>query len=132
MMHSWFKNAETGTNIVWQTIIPTCGRKPARRLRTRKLSMALMRSDYASTQMLFPEHGTGGELLLLAFRGFNPRAAQFWEWVRADSKSTCGLALRDSRRVVAAHIARCDFIAGSEDLEVYLDTGILACQTTPR
>lgn len=49
------------------------------------------------------------------FRGFNPEAARFWEWVRADSKSTCGIALRGAQRVVASDIAACDFMAGSED-----------------
>ena len=94
-------------------------------------ALRLMRSDYASLQMLFPKRGSGGELWLLAFRGFNPQAAQFWEWVRADSKSTCGLALRDKSRVVAADIATCDFMAGSDDQQTYLQTGIRACQTTP-
>jgi GAF domain-containing protein len=94
-------------------------------------AVAVMRSDYASVQMLFPERGTGGELRLMAFRGFNPEAAKFWEWVRADSKSTCGIALRETRRVVASDIAVCDFMADSEDQQVYLQTGIRACQTTP-
>jgi GAF domain-containing protein len=94
-------------------------------------AMALMRSDYASLQMLCPKRGTGGELRLLAFRGFNPEAAKFWEWVRADSKSTCGIALLKKERVVAPDIADCDFMAGSEDQQVYLQTGIRACQTTP-
>jgi GAF domain-containing protein len=94
-------------------------------------AVAVMRSEYASVQMLFPERGTGGELRLLAFRGFNPEAAKFWEWVRADSKSTCGIALRETRRVVAPDIAVCDFMADSEDQQVYLQTGIHACQTTP-
>jgi GAF domain-containing protein len=94
-------------------------------------AVAVMRSDYASVQMLFPERGTGGELRLVAFRGFNPEAAKFWEWVRADSKSTCGIALRETRRVVAPDIAVCDFMADSEDQQVYLQTGIHACQTTP-
>jgi CheY-like chemotaxis protein len=94
-------------------------------------AVALMRSDYASMQMLFPDRGIAGELRLLAFRGFNPQAARFWEWVRADSKSTCGIALRDRRRVVAPEIATCDFMADSEDRQVYLQTGIHACQTTP-
>ena len=94
-------------------------------------AVALMRSDYASLQMLFPERGVGGELLLLAFRGFNPQAAGFWEWVCADSKSTCGVALRTIQRVVAPDIAACDFMADSEDQQVYLQTGIRACQTTP-
>jgi len=94
-------------------------------------AVAVMHSDYASLQMLFPERGSGGELLLLSFRGFNPEAATFWKWVRADSKSTCGIALRDHERVVAPDIARCEFMAGSEDQEIYLQTGIGACQTTP-
>ena len=94
-------------------------------------AVALMRSDYASLQMLFPERGTGGELRLLAFRGFNPDAARFWEWVSADSKSTCGIALRVAQRVVAPDIATCHFMADSEDQEVYIRTGIHACQTTP-
>ena len=94
-------------------------------------AVAIMRSDYASMQMLFPERGTGGELRLLAFRGFNPRAATFWEWVRADSMSTCGLALATRQRVVAPNIATCEFMADTEDKEVYLQTGIGACQTTP-
>lgn len=110
---------------------------PARSLRCGEFerivdrAVALMRSDYASLQMLFPERGSGGELLLLSFRGFNPEAATFWEWVRADSKSTCGIALRDHQRVIAADIASCDFMAGSEDQAIYLQTGIGACQTTP-
>ena len=91
----------------------------------------IMRSDFASLQMLFPERGKGGELLLLAFRGFNPRAAEFWKWVRADSKSTCGIALRSAQRVVAPDIAACDLMADSEDQQVYLQAGIRACQTTP-
>jgi len=94
-------------------------------------AVTLMHSDFASLQMLFPERGSGGELRLLAFRGFNPQAAQFWEWVSADSNSTCGIALRDKRRVVAPDIAACEFMAGSEDQRTYLQTGIRACQTTP-
>lgn len=94
-------------------------------------AVAVMHSEYASLQRLHPERGTGGELRLLAFRGFNPLAATFWEWVRADSKSTCGIALRTSQRVVAPDIAACDFMADSEDQLVYLQTGIYACQTTP-
>ena len=94
-------------------------------------AVRVMRSDFASLQMLFPERGTGGELQLLAFRGFNPEAARFWEWVRADSKSTCGLALLTGERAIAPEIATCEFMAGSEDQQIYLQTGIHACQTTP-
>jgi signal transduction histidine kinase len=94
-------------------------------------AVAIMRSQFASMQMLYPERGEGGELLLLAFRGFNPQAAKFWEWVRADSESTCGVALRSGQRVIAADVERCDFMAGTADLATYLQTGIRAVQTTP-
>jgi GAF domain-containing protein len=110
---------------------PTIARQQSEYEKIVDDAVALMRSDYASVQMLFPERGSGGELLLLAFRGFNPEAAKFWKWVRADSKSTCGIALRDEQRVVAPDIAACDFMADSDDQQVYLQTGILACQTTP-
>jgi PAS fold/GAF domain len=48
-------------------------------------AVAIMRSDFASMQMFYPERG---ELRLLAFRGFNPTAAAFWELVRPGSGST--------------------------------------------
>ena len=94
-------------------------------------AVALMRSDYASLQMLYPERGPGGELRLLAFRGFNPAAAAFWEWVRPDSPTTCGLALRSHRRVVASDISTCDFMVDSEDQKLFLQAGIHASQSTP-
>jgi PAS domain S-box-containing protein len=94
-------------------------------------AVTIMRSDFASLQMLYPERGNGGELHLLAFRGFTPQAAKFWEWVSTDSESTCGIALHTGKRVMAQDIESCDFIAGSEDLATYRQTGIRAVQTTP-
>ena len=94
-------------------------------------AVEIMRSDYASLQMLHPERGRGGELRLLAFRGFSSEAASFWEWVRADSYSTCGAALRQKTRVIASDVQHCDFMQGTEDLATYLETGIRAVQTTP-
>jgi PAS domain S-box-containing protein len=94
-------------------------------------AVLIMRSDYASMQMLYPGRGGESELHLLAFRGFSPHAAKFWERVRADSESTCGVALRTGTRVIAPDVERCDFMAGTEDLTTYLQTGIRAVQTTP-
>lgn len=95
-------------------------------------AVSIMRSDFASMQMLYPERGKAGELRLLAFRGFTPQAAAFWEWVGIDSAgSTCGAALRTGKRVIATDVEKCDFMTGTEDLAVYLQTGIHACQTTP-
>jgi PAS domain S-box-containing protein len=89
---------------------------------------AIMRSDFASMQMFYPERG---ELRLLAYRGFNPTAAAFWEWVRPGSGSTCGAALATGERSIVPDIELSDFMAGSEDLETYRQTGIRAVQSTP-
>jgi PAS domain S-box-containing protein len=97
-------------------------------------AVEIMRSEYASMQMLYPERGksgSGGELRLLAFRGFNPEAAKFWEWVSADSQCVCGQALRTGQRVIAADVKKCDYLAGTEHLATYLQTGIRAVQSTP-
>ena len=95
-------------------------------------AVSIMRSEFASMQVLHPERGSGGELRLLAFRGFTPEAAAFWEWVGIDSAgSTCGAALRTGKRVIAVDIEKCDFMTGSKDRAMYLETGIHACQTTP-
>jgi len=91
----------------------------------------IMRSDFASMQRFHPERGSGGELRLLGFRGFNPEAAKFWEWVRADSASTCGVALRSGERIIVTDVEKCGFIAGTEDLAMYHQAGIRAVQSTP-
>jgi signal transduction histidine kinase/CheY-like chemotaxis protein len=94
-------------------------------------AVAIMRSDFGSMQMLYPERGRGGELRLLAFRGFSAEAEKFWLWVRADSESTCGVALHTGKRVVVADVATCAFMAGTEDQATYVQTGIRAVQSTP-
>ena len=94
-------------------------------------AIAIMHSDFASMQMLYPERGERGELLLLAYRGFTPEAARFWEWVPAESGSTCAVALRTRQRVIAPDVEICDFMAGTEDLATYRQTGIRSVQSTP-
>ncbi len=92
----------------------------------------IMKSDYASMQMLHIDKSRGDKLKLLAFRGFSPEAAKFWEWVYADDAgSTCGEALRTGQRIIASNVEECSFMDGTEDLYVYLQTGIYAVQTTP-
>jgi PAS domain S-box-containing protein len=92
---------------------------------------AIMRADFASMQMFYPERGEKGELRLLAFRGFDPEAAKFWEWVGADSGCTCGQAFRTGRRAIASDVKSCDFMAGTPDRTAYLQAGMNAAQSTP-
>jgi PAS domain S-box-containing protein len=94
-------------------------------------AMAIMHSDFASLQIHCPEPDGEGKLFLLAFRGFNPQAAKFWECVSVDSGSTCGIALRTGQRAIAHDVETCEFMANSDDREMYLQTGIRAVQTTP-
>lgn len=94
-------------------------------------AISVMDSDFGSMQVHYPDHGSGGQLRLISFRGFNPRAATFWEWVHAHSESTCGRALRTGERVICRDVRTCDFMQGTEDQAIYLQTGILAVQTTP-
>jgi signal transduction histidine kinase/DNA-binding response OmpR family regulator len=92
----------------------------------------IMRSDYASMHMLHPEQGHGGELQLLAYRGFNSQTAKFWEWVSAESSgSTCGMALSAGRRAIATDVEQCGCLQSAGDPTACLQTGICACQRTP-
>lgn len=91
-------------------------------------AIALMSSDMGSLQKFYPERG---DLRLLAWEGFDPQSAAFWEWVRPTSFCTCGLALRSKQRVTAPDIEACDFMAGTEDLQAYRKSGIRAVQSTP-
>jgi len=94
-------------------------------------AMVIMGSEFASMQMLYPERGPSGELRLLAFGGFNPKAAQFWEWVGPDSGSTCAEAFRTGERVIVSNVETSKITAGTDDLTTYLATGIRAVQSTP-
>src|SRR3954471_8592807 len=86
--------------------------------------LVILNSDFGSLQMYYPGRGTGGELRLLGHRGFSAEAAIRWEWVGPTTRTTCGQALRTRQRVAIADVRNCDFMAGSEDLDGYLDGGI--------
>jgi PAS domain S-box-containing protein len=94
-------------------------------------AVAVMRADFGSIQMLHPERGEHGELRLLAYRGFDPRGAKFWEWVSTDSSCTCGIALRTGERSIVHDVAASELMAGTTDQATLLQTGIRAAQSTP-
>ena len=92
---------------------------------------AIMGAHLASIQMFCPERGSGGELRLLGHRGFSEDAIKRWEWVSTTTNTTCGQALRTGQKVAVSDIRKCEFMAGTEDLEVYLDAGVRAAHTWP-
>lgn len=91
-------------------------------------AIALMHSDAGSLQVLDSERN---ELRLLAWKGFHPEAAAFWEKVSTKTGSTCGGALHRGKRLIIADIKTSDFAAGSESRKYYELSGIAAVQSTP-
>jgi|GEM_PF-4804639 len=63
-------------------------------------AVKIMHSEYASLQMLINTRGSIQQLQLLAYRGFNERAATFWSVTNVDHPSTCGVALQVGHRVI--------------------------------
>jgi PAS domain S-box-containing protein len=95
-------------------------------------AMHIMRSDFASLQMVYTESGKSSKLKLLAYHGLNDEAAALWEWVDAVSGSSpCSEALRKSCRIIVPNVEKCDFMKGTDDLAFLLQTGIHAIQSTP-
>ena len=95
----------------------------------------VMRSDFASLQLLEWQPAKSADLILLAFRGFNAQAARFWQRVPAGSGGSCAAALRTGKRVVVPDIEGpgiegVDIISG-KDLATFRDMGIRAMQSTP-
>jgi PAS domain S-box-containing protein len=91
----------------------------------------LLHADFASIQMFYPERAPDGGLRLLGHRGLSEQAAKRWEWVAPSARTACGQALRTRQRVAVPDVRNCEFMAGTEDLEVFLSGGIRAVQSTP-
>lgn len=94
-------------------------------------AVSIMRSDFASMQMFYPERGARGELRLLASHGFSEEARKCWEWVSHETASSCGEALRTGRRVIVREVEKCEFLKGEKALQVYRAAGIRSIQSTP-
>lgn len=91
-------------------------------------ALALMRSDMGSLQMLDPERQ---ELRLLAWKGFHPDSAAYWETITDKNTTSCGGALRMGERLIVPDVNTADFLKGSDNLKYYQMSGIVAMQSTP-
>lgn len=91
----------------------------------------LMRSQFASMQALHQVPNGGSELQLLAHRGFNLEAVQYWDRVRIDSMCSCGVALTEGRRTIIADVEQHEPLADTGDLTIYRKNGIRSVQSTP-
>lgn len=92
-------------------------------------AMHLMSAPMGSMQAVDPDRN---ELRLLAWRGFHPESAAFWDRINLDSVHTsCGVAFLSGHRIIVPDTEACDFIAGSADLEHYHLSNIRSMQSTP-
>ncbi|WP_176929125.1 hybrid sensor histidine kinase/response regulator [Paraburkholderia lycopersici] len=91
----------------------------------------LLRSDFASLQMLSGPDGGPQRLDLIAYCGFTLAAAEHWRTVFIDSATSCGAAWAKGERVIVPDAEACPAFAGTTDLAVYRETGIRGMQTTP-
>ncbi|HEY4061458.1 MAG TPA: ATP-binding protein [Puia sp.] len=94
-------------------------------------AVAIMRSQCATMQMLFPDPGNIGKLQILASSGFTPEAEEYWKWVYSHTASSCGAVLRARRRVIIPDYSTCEFMQGTPTLPIFLEAGIYAAQSTP-
>lgn len=94
-------------------------------------AVAVMGSQFASMQMLVPHETSGGKLKLLASSGLGEEGEKFWEWVYYHTGSSCGEALRTSRRAIIPNFSTCEFMQDAPTLPVFLEAGILSAQSTP-
>jgi signal transduction histidine kinase/ActR/RegA family two-component response regulator len=108
---------EQGTESLYQTLVDG--------------ACSIMRSDVASMQMLHPERGSGGELRLLASRGFDDEAWRLFGWVGVDRHTSCARVLQTGARVVAPDILQWEFSAGTKDQASLLAAGVRASHSTP-
>ncbi|WP_336345521.1 GAF domain-containing protein [Halalkalicoccus ordinarius] len=89
--------------------------------------VTVMDADFARLQLRDSDQGG---LRLLADAGFE-ETTPLWERVTPESNGPCSVALETDRRVVVSDVETCEFMAGTEDRETLLETGIRAVQSTP-
>jgi PAS domain S-box-containing protein len=92
--------------------------------------MRLLHASGGSMQMLVTGPDGRRELKMLGHRSLTPEAAGFWDRVQAGEATSCGAALATGQRVVVPDVERCEFMAATEDLEMYRRMRIRAVQTT--
>jgi len=89
---------------------------------------AIMHSEMATMQMLLPEKN---ELLLLAFKGFDPEVIKYWKWVKKGNQSSCGTALENGIRIIIPDIETSEYIKSEEIRAAHRLAGIRTAHSTP-
>ena len=91
-------------------------------------AIEITRADKGNIQLL--DAGTGA-LTIAVQRGFDDRFLRFFATVHKDSVSSCKAAIAARERVVIEDVAQNPLFAGTAALDVMLEAGARACQSTP-
>jgi PAS domain S-box-containing protein len=91
-------------------------------------AMAFMGAACGSIQMLDEERQ---KLRLLAWKGFHPEAAAYWQTVDFGAGTVSAAAFRSGERVIVPDVRTSDLLVGSDSHQYYELSGIVAVQSTP-
>ncbi len=90
-------------------------------------AIAISGADFGNIQLLDP---AGGDLRLVAQRGFEPWWLEFWNSV-AKGTGCCGTALERGERVIIEDLEQSPIFAGTPALDIQRKAGVRAVQSTP-
>ena len=93
-----------------------------------EVAIAITRADKGKIQILDP---STGKLKIVAQRGFALPFLNFFDSMDAGKASACGTAMERMERVVVEDVTRSPIYLGSDSLDVLLNEGIRAVQSTP-
>ncbi|AKB12204.1 PAS domain S-box-containing protein [Methanosarcina thermophila] len=95
---------------------------------TIEAAIAITRAYKGNIQILDPPTG---KLKIVAQKGFSSQFLKFFELVDTEDAATCGAAMKQMKRVVVEDITQSPVFLGSNALNILLDEGIRAVQSTP-
>jgi PAS domain S-box-containing protein len=91
-------------------------------------AIAIAGAQKGAVQLL--DSGTNA-LTVAAQRGFDEPFLNFFARVRTDSRASAAASLRTGKRVVVEDVTTSEIFAGQPSLQVLLDAGVRAVQSTP-
>ena len=93
-----------------------------------RAAIASTGADMGNIQIL---DGREEALRIRAQWGFQQPFLDFFASVHDERGSSCGAALKSAQRVIVDDVSQSEIFAGTTALEVLLDAGVQACQSTP-
>ncbi len=91
-------------------------------------AIRLMKADKGTIQVFDPRSGA---LKIVAQHGFQQPFLKFFETVGHGDACACGAAVRTGERVVVEDVTQSPIFAGHPSLQILLDAGVRAVQSTP-